>query len=444
MRASHVFGAPSTFGCTAQRAAIAFAEIAPTRRHTDGDILPSHPSGARCRTTKAELYQFPARTTEGVALFCGILSKMMAYLQNTPRRRMVWAIDRSSEWWDVTVPAFTNEQWLQNFRMTEQTFLYLCNKLRPVLERQHTSFRMCVPLQKRVAIALWRLATGSEYASIGRLFGVGCTTVCRCVREFCSAAETFLVPEQIRLPDEEQFRGMAADIENRWGLPQCVGAIDACHIPILSPQHNHNKYLNHNGWHSIILQGVVDGNGLFWNVFAGLPGSLDDARVLRLSTLWELASRGNLFPAHTRSVGTMTTGYYILGDSPYPLLDWLLKPFHDNGRLPSEQQMCNHKFRRVQLVAESAFRKLKGRWQCLLKKNECQVQLVKSTVLTCCALHNLCESNGDIYETLWDEAVAEAVGQQSVVAVPLDVEEGGGHVRDALMKHLLGDGQPVT
>ncbi|KAA8578711.1 hypothetical protein FQN60_009233, partial [Etheostoma spectabile] len=96
---------------------------------------------------------------------------------------------------------------------------------------------------------------------------------------------------------------MAAYTESRWGIPQCVGAIDGSHIPIIAPQEYHCEYFNRKGWHSIILQGVVDGKGLFWNVFAGLPGSIHDARVLRLSQLWELASRGNFFPAAIRNIG---------------------------------------------------------------------------------------------------------------------------------------------
>ncbi|KAJ4933493.1 hypothetical protein JOQ06_030321 [Pogonophryne albipinna] len=99
--------------------------------------------------------------------------------------------------------------------MSEETYVYLCNKLRPAMERQDTPFRECIPLKKRVAIALWKLATGSEYRSIGHLFGVSNTTVCRCVQDFCAAAETLLVPELIRSPDREQFAEMAAYTENR-------------------------------------------------------------------------------------------------------------------------------------------------------------------------------------------------------------------------------------
>ncbi|XP_030219862.1 protein ANTAGONIST OF LIKE HETEROCHROMATIN PROTEIN 1 [Gadus morhua] len=360
---------------------------------------------------------------------------MLLSSQHFRRKPSAWAHNRSSEWWDVIVPGFTNEQWVENFRMSEETFGFLTNKLRPVLERQDTNFRGCVPLKKRVAIALWKLATGSEYRSIGHLFGVSITTVCRCVQDFCAAAETLLVPEQIRYPDEVKFREMATYIENRWGLPHCVGAIDGSHIPILAPQDYHCDFFNRKGWHSILLQGVVDGKGLFWNVFAGLAGSMHDARVLRVSKLWELASRGNHFPARTRNIGGVTAGYYILGDSAYPLQNWLLKPFQDTGRLTAEQQMFNRKFSRVRVVVENAFGRLKGRWRCLLKRNDSDLQLVKSMVMTCCALHNLCENHGETYETELTELDVQPA--EPGVAVAQDVE--GINVREGLMQFLLAN-----
>uniref|UniRef100_A0A3Q3A0V1 DDE Tnp4 domain-containing protein n=1 Tax=Kryptolebias marmoratus TaxID=37003 RepID=A0A3Q3A0V1_KRYMA len=300
--------------------------------------------------------------------------------------------------------------------------------------RQHTTFRHCVPLKKRVAIALWKLATGSEYRSVGHIFGVSITTVCRCVQKFCVAAETVLVPEQIRFPDEDHFREIAMYIENRWGLPQCVGAIDGCHIPIIAPQHYHTDYFNRKGWHSIILQAVVDGKGIFWNLFAGLSGNSHDARVFRLSALPELASRGNLFPPHIRNNGKVATGYYILGDSAYPLLDWLLKPFPNTGRLTSEQQFFNKKICGARVVVKNAFGRLKGRWHCLLKRNDCDVELVKSMVLTCCALHNLFENHGESFETSLDLPDAEVAALQPVQGVPRDLDEG---TREALMKYLV-------
>ena len=77
--------------------------------------------------------------------------------------------------------------------------------------------------------------------------------------------------------------------ETRWGFPQCVGAIDGSHIPIASPQEYPADYYNRKGWHSIVLQGVVDHEYRFWNVNVGWPGRVHDARVLSNSTLFEQA-----------------------------------------------------------------------------------------------------------------------------------------------------------
>lgn len=81
----------------------------------------------------------------------------------------------------VIVPSFMDEQWLQNFRMSEEMLSFLCSKLHHVMEWQDTTFHQCVALNKRVAIALWKLATSAKYRGIGHLFGVSNTTVCRFV-----------------------------------------------------------------------------------------------------------------------------------------------------------------------------------------------------------------------------------------------------------------------
>lgn len=86
-------------------------------------------------------------------------------------------------------------------------------------------------------------------------------------------------------------------------------------------------------------------------------------------------------------------------------------------------------------MIENAFGRLKGRWHCLLKRNECDVSLVKPMVLTSCALHNLCESHGEENDGEWDVAVPVPVAEPAV-AVSQSVEEEGRDVRgfDALLE----------
>ncbi|XP_075756726.1 protein mono-ADP-ribosyltransferase PARP11 isoform X2 [Pelodiscus sinensis] len=83
-----------------------------------------------------------------------------------------------SDWWDrIVLERWGDQQWTQNFRMKKDTFLELCEWLAPALRRRDTCMRPAIPLQKRVAIALWKLSTLDSYQSIGNQFSVGRSTI---------------------------------------------------------------------------------------------------------------------------------------------------------------------------------------------------------------------------------------------------------------------------
>ena len=43
--------------------------------------------------------------------------------------------------------------------MSKETFYYLCEKFRPVIEQQNTKMRLAICVEHRFAITLWCLAT---------------------------------------------------------------------------------------------------------------------------------------------------------------------------------------------------------------------------------------------------------------------------------------------
>jgi hypothetical protein len=75
-------------------------------------------------------------------------------------RTRPWTTMRSTDWWErvMTQNEFQPSDWLDKFRMSRETFFHLCDELRPRLTRQDTSLRRALPVEKRVALALWRLA----------------------------------------------------------------------------------------------------------------------------------------------------------------------------------------------------------------------------------------------------------------------------------------------
>ena len=65
----------------------------------------------------------------------------------------VWSCD----WLEEIASRFTREEWRDNFRLSSETFEYICNELSPQLLRQDTCMRKAVGVKTSVAIALWRL-----------------------------------------------------------------------------------------------------------------------------------------------------------------------------------------------------------------------------------------------------------------------------------------------
>ncbi|KAJ8418954.1 hypothetical protein AAFF_G00004530 [Aldrovandia affinis] len=339
------------------------------------------------------------------------------FLQRMKRMRMIassahtrpWTITESTDWWErVVMKEFQPRDWLEKFRMSKDTFFILCNKLEPRLARMNTNFRQALPLEKRVAVALWRLATNVEYRTISVLFGVGCSTVGQCVREVCHAIVLLLKPLYLHQPTEQELDETVRLFSMRWGFPHCVGVIDSLHIPIITPPNKTTHCWNSNGWHSVVLQGVVNGLGQFWDVCAGFPGSTEDVSILQNSTLWTTASEGRLSPQPPRNVLGQPLGYLLLGDAAHPLQTWLLKCYSESAQLTPRQRRFNYHLRHAHSVVENAFQRLKARWQCLHKRNDCRLDLVPTMVLACCILHNMCEVHGDTFMEEWVDDVSQA------------------------------------
>ena len=104
-----------------------------------------------------------------------------------------------------------------------------------------------------------------------------------------------------------------------------IGAIDGSHIPIKAPSENQDEYISQKRFHSIVLQVVCDSDLIITDAFCVYPECTRDARILRNSPLFDEISnnRDFYFPGNS----------HLLGDSAYPLLQWLLTPFRKIMRI---------------------------------------------------------------------------------------------------------------
>ena len=142
----------------------------------------------------------------------------------------IFCVYRSSQFWEkIVLETFGPINWIENFRMSRETFGFLCEKLRPRISRQSTRLRRAISTEKRVAITLWCLATPSEYRTIAHMFGVGRSTVCTIVQETCRVIVSRLMNTYIRFTCGHDLQEAVQNFETKWGLPQCAGAIDGSH-----------------------------------------------------------------------------------------------------------------------------------------------------------------------------------------------------------------------
>lgn len=221
-----------------------------------------------------------------------------------------------------------------------------------------------------------------------------------CRWSFANLTSPFSWPSPAEIQENaEEFKGIA-------GLPRVVGSIDGTHIPIHPPRENAPAYINRKRFHSLNVQAVCNYLGLFvdvsgnmkvsfdpfsslsFKVFIGYPGSVHDARILTNS------------PLHRDAAVLMPPDHFLLGDSGYPLLPWLMTPFKNNGHMTAQQTRFNHALSTTRIVIEQAFGRLKNRWESLKYLHMDTIERSCLFVEACFLLHNICESRADRLDDL--------------------------------------------
>ncbi|KAK2644940.1 hypothetical protein Ddye_020135 [Dipteronia dyeriana] len=306
------------------------------------------------------------------------------------QHRRLWVKDRSKAWWDeCNRPDYPEEEFKKWFRMSRQTFDTICEELNSVIAKEDTTLRTAIPVRQRVAVCIWRLATGEPLRLVSKRFGLGISTCHKLVLEVCTAIRSVLMPKYLQWPDGDSLRQVKEDFKSASGIPDVVGSMYTTHIPIIAPKVSVAAYFNKRHTernqktsYSITVQGVVDPNGVFTDVCIGWPGSMPDDQVLEKSAL------------HQRASGGLLKGLWIVGGSGYPLMDWVLVPYTQQ-HLTWTQHAFNEKIGEIQRVAKDAFARLKGRWSCLQKRTEVKLQDLPVVLGACCVLHNICEMKNE-------------------------------------------------
>ena len=78
--------------------------------------------------------------------------------------------------------------------------------------------------------------------------------------------------------------------------------------------------------------------------------------------IYRMGNDGSLFPKSVLPINGWNVPVVILGDSAYPLLNWLMKPL-PHGTTDPRQRNVNYSLSQARMTVENSFGRLKARWR---------------------------------------------------------------------------------
>ena len=125
--------------------------------------------------------------------------------RKAPVERRFWVRPgRTSAWWDNFVQEeVTLEEWRENFRMSRNTFLILCEELRLFIQKKPTNMRLPVDVERQVASSLYYLSDERRIRKTANSFGLSRAVISVIIRRVCTSIAIHLGPKYIKLPYTE-------------------------------------------------------------------------------------------------------------------------------------------------------------------------------------------------------------------------------------------------
>ncbi|KAL6217442.1 hypothetical protein ACLB2K_010659 [Fragaria x ananassa] len=355
-----------------------------------------------------------------------------------------------SEWWDSFWQKSSSnpgsslwkdeeEGFKHFFRVSRKTFDYICSIVREDLVSRPPSGLINIEgrllsVEKQVAIAMRRLASGESQVSVGAAFGVGQSTVSQVTWRFIEALEE-RAKHHLKWPDSNRMDEIKSKFEASFGLPNCCGAIDGTHIIMTLPTvQASDDWCDPEKNYSMLLQGTVDHELRFLDIVTGWPGGMTLSRLLKCSGLFKLCESGNRLNGNVRTLPEGEIREYVVGGVCYPLLSWLITPYESSGLPASSVSAFNAAHESARSLAVRAFSQLKGTWRILSKFMwRPDKRKLPSIILVCCLLHNIIIDRGDILHP--DVALSghhdSGYGEQCCK----QVDPSGRTMRENLVKH---------
>ena len=98
----------------------------------------------------------------------------------------------------------TPQDWHENFRMSRESFLVLCQQLEEHLIKRSTRFRKAVSIQEQVALTLYYLSDEGRLRKTANAFGLEKSIVSATIRRVCKVITVYLASKYIKFPKTKE------------------------------------------------------------------------------------------------------------------------------------------------------------------------------------------------------------------------------------------------
>ncbi|XP_067628084.1 uncharacterized protein [Eurosta solidaginis] len=349
---------------------------------------------------------------------------ILTVLQQSANKRSLWKLKRESVFWEEQCQHNGDEFFKKHFHMNRASFDILCSFMKG-FKRADTNYRTAIPLQKRVAISLFGLCSNEKYKAVSNLFGVGVSTAGLLLLEFCQEVWKIMSKRYInKLPPTQETLTECLEGFQRFGIPQCLGVIDTCHLEVVPLAHLATEYMNVDCWYSIILLALVDYRLRFLYMNVGASGACAPLDIYDSSLLKELLSEDEILLANKKQLDGdgIEIPVCIVGDSTFKLSPTLMKPYDStNIPLKKEQEFFNTKLTECRkALSERAFNQLKARFRRIAYSIDNRRRNAPLIVRACCVLHNFLIERHDDFEEVWLQEVQNSITLKKSPKIEID------------------------
>ncbi|XP_076280638.1 uncharacterized protein LOC143209179 [Lasioglossum baleicum] len=234
------------------------------------------------------------------------------------------------------------------------------------------------------------LATGCTFVSLGLYFCRGESTVGKIVSETTTIIWNELKDVYIPRPTCDQWKSIAHRFQTLWNLPNCIGALDGKHIRIEKIPNTGSTNFNYKSYHSIVLLGCCDADGIFTMIETGYAGRNSDGGIFRASAIKSMLSNSQLDvpPPSELPCDDCLFPYYFVGDEAFPLCRYLLRPY-SKRILDNIKRIFNYRLSRGRKTIECTFGMMTEKFQVLSTAIRCRDEnKVNDIIKSVCVLHN--------------------------------------------------------